>query len=173
MINKVAFKRINKDYEHFQKENPSFVDILPNKDNILEIYFLLFGEIGTPYEGGQYIGKIVHSPEYPLKAPDYYMLTPNGRFEINKRICLTNSSFHPETWAPVWNLVALLQGLNSVWHSNIKEDKIGVGHIYDNPIDKLKLYADSSIKYNIEHFNEIYSNFPKIKKENNDKKLNI
>lgn len=33
--------------------------------------------------------------EYPFKPPEVYMLTPSGRFEINKKICLSISSFHP------------------------------------------------------------------------------
>ena len=38
------------------------------------------------------------------------MLTPSGRFEVNKKICLSISSFHPETWQPSWGIrTALLR----------------------------------------------------------------
>ena len=47
-----------------------------------------------PYLGGYYIGKIELPVDYPAKAGDFYMLTPNGRFDINKKICLTNSSVY-------------------------------------------------------------------------------
>lgn len=33
--------------------------------------------------------------DYPFKPPEVYMLTPSGRFEVNKKICLSISSFHP------------------------------------------------------------------------------
>jgi hypothetical protein len=53
------------------------------------------------------------------------MFTPNGRFEVNKKICLTTSGFHQDQWvAAAWNLTTLLQGFASIWHSDITEDKI-------------------------------------------------
>lgn len=33
-----------------------------------------------------------------MKPPSIILLTPNGRFEINKKICLSISGYHPETW---------------------------------------------------------------------------
>ena len=162
-INKITIKRINGDFKLFEKTNPQFFDIFPNKDNLLEIYFLLYGLSNTPYEGGQYIGKIVHDPDYPRKAPNYYMLTPNGRFEINKKICLTNSSFHQSDWAPAaWNLVSILEGFSSIWHSDINEDKYGISHLTNTSNDTIKKLADESITFNENNLNDIYSSFPKV-----------
>lgn len=28
---------------------------------------------------------------------------PNGRFEVGKKICLSISGHHPETWQPSWS----------------------------------------------------------------------
>lgn len=162
-INKITMKRINGDLKLFEKTNLQYFDIFPNKDNILEIYFLMWGRPETPYEGGAYLGKIVHSHEYPFKAPDYYVLTPNGRFNVNNKICLTNSAFHQEHWAPAaWNLVSILEGFSSVWHSEFKEDKIGISHITNVPESKLKKMADDSVKYNMTHLSNIYNQFPKV-----------
>lgn len=166
-ISKLTIKRINGDLKLFEKTNPQYFDILPNKNNILEIYFLMWGRKGTPYEGGEYIGKIIHDPEYPLKAPDYYMLTPNGRFNINNKICLTNSGFHQKDWAPAaWNLVSILEGFSSIWYSEIAEDNIGVNHI-NSSATKIKEYALNSKKYNTDHFTQYYNQFPKIISEYN------
>jgi ubiquitin-conjugating enzyme E2 J2 len=163
-INKITLKRINGDMKAFQKENPKYFDVLPNENNVLEIYFLMFGLPSTPYENGQYIGKIVHSPEYPRKAPDYYMLTPNGRFDTNKKICLTNSSYHQSDWAPAaWNLITILEGFSSVFHSEIKEDKVGISHITNSSPEVLKEYAKNSIDWNINNIPSYYFAFPKIK----------
>ncbi len=162
-INKITIKRINGDFKLFEKSNPQYFDILPNKDNVLEIYFLMYGRESTPYEGGQYLGKIVHNPDYPRKAPDYYVLTPNGRFEINKKICLTNSSYHQSDWAPAaWNLVSILEGFSSVWHSEIKEDKIGISHLSNSPVESIKNLAKTSVDYNKTNLLSLYSQFPKV-----------
>ena len=31
-------------------------------------------------------------------------MTPNGRFETNKKICLSISGHHPESWQPSWSI---------------------------------------------------------------------
>lgn len=39
------------------------------------------------------------------------MLTPNGRFKPNTRLCLSMSDFHPESWNPMWSVSTILMGL--------------------------------------------------------------
>ncbi|CAG2123278.1 unnamed protein product, partial [Medioppia subpectinata] len=39
-----------------------------------------------------------------MKPPSIIMLTPNGRFEVNKKICLSISGHHPESWQPSWSI---------------------------------------------------------------------
>ncbi len=158
----ITIKRINGDYKLFQKTNPKYFDIYPNPDNILEIWFVMYGLKGSIYEGGQYIGKIVHNPEYPMKAPDFYMYTPNGRFHLNKKICLTNSSYHQESWAPAaWNLVSILEGFFSIWHSDISEDTGGIGHI-KSTANTISEYRNNSINYNNKNLGNIYNKFNKV-----------
>ena len=41
------------------------------------------------------------------------MMTPSGRFEINKPICTSFSDYHPETWDPSWNIQTIVLGLIS------------------------------------------------------------
>jgi ubiquitin-conjugating enzyme E2 J1 len=36
--------------------------------------------------------------DYPFKPPNIVFLTPNGRFEAGKKICLSISAYHPEEW---------------------------------------------------------------------------
>ena len=56
---------------------------------ILKINEFLLGEIGTVYEGGLYHGLVRLDHEYPAKAPSICLLTPNGRWEVGKAICLS------------------------------------------------------------------------------------
>lgn len=41
------------------------------------------------------------------------MITPNGRFQTNTRLCLSISDFHPDTWNPAWSVSTILTGLLS------------------------------------------------------------
>lgn len=41
------------------------------------------------------------------------MTTPNGRFKVNTKLCLSNTDFHPDTWNPAWSVSTILTGLLS------------------------------------------------------------
>ncbi|XP_038708381.1 ubiquitin-conjugating enzyme E2 34-like isoform X2 [Tripterygium wilfordii] len=75
--------------------------------------YVLEGSEGTPFAGGYYYGKIKFPPEYPYKPPGISMTTPNGRFMTQKKICLSMSDFHPESWNPMWSVSSILNGLLS------------------------------------------------------------
>jgi ubiquitin-conjugating enzyme E2 J2 len=48
-----------------------------------------------------------------MKPPAIYMITPNGRFRVNVRLCLTISDYYPEAWSPLWTVSTVLTGLLS------------------------------------------------------------
>ncbi|CAP31914.1 Protein CBR-UBC-6 [Caenorhabditis briggsae] len=83
----------------------------PIEDNLFEWHFTIRGTIGTDFEGGIYHGRIMFPAEYPMKPPNLILLTPNGRFELNKKICLSISGYHPETWLPSWSIRTALLAL--------------------------------------------------------------
>mmetsp|Transcript_27908 Transcript_27908/g.28192 ORF Transcript_27908/g.28192 Transcript_27908/m.28192 type:complete len:302 (+) Transcript_27908:327-1232(+) len=90
----------------------SGIRLLPVRKNLLEWHFSFTGVNGSQYEDGVYHGRIFLHPEYPRKAPSLSIMTPNGRWDINKEICLSASNFHQETWDPqVWNLRTLVMAL--------------------------------------------------------------
>ncbi|XP_028409977.1 ubiquitin-conjugating enzyme E2 J1-like [Dendronephthya gigantea] len=80
----------------------------PLEDNLFEWHFTVQGPIDSEFEKGRYHGRIILPPEYPMKPPSIMLLTPNGRFELNKKICLSMSAHHPETWQPSWSIRTVL-----------------------------------------------------------------
>ena len=40
-------------------------------------------------------------------------MTRSGRFETNKKICLSFSAYHPELWQPAWGIRLILEALIS------------------------------------------------------------
>lgn len=76
----------------------------PLEDNLFEWHFTVRGPEETDFQGGVYHGRILVPAEYPMKPPDIIVLTPNGRFEVGKKICLSISGHHPETWQPSWSI---------------------------------------------------------------------
>lgn len=84
---------------------------LPVQDNIFEWQFAIRGPQDTEFEGGIYHGRIQLPPEYPFRPPAFMLLTPNGRFETQTKICLSISQHHPEHWQPSWSVRTALVAL--------------------------------------------------------------
>lgn len=76
----------------------------PLDNDLFEWHFTLAGPPSTPYASGIYHGRIILPPSYPLRPPSFRFLTPSGRFEVNREICLSISGHHEETWQPAWGI---------------------------------------------------------------------
>ncbi|BGP29832.1 hypothetical protein JCM10296v2_001578 [Rhodotorula toruloides] len=107
----------------------------PLEDDLFSWHFTIRGP-GGDYEGGLYHGKMILPSEYPFKPPEIYMLTPSGRFEVNKKICLSISSFHPETWQPSWGVRTALLALMAFFDT---EPKGAVGSLDAPPAERQRL----------------------------------
>ncbi|KAK9700862.1 Ubiquitin-conjugating enzyme E2 6 [Basidiobolus ranarum] len=113
MASKAAYKRLTKEYMAIQKSPIPYITTKPLEENILEWHYVLTGPPDTPYQGGQYHGKVIFPSEYPFKPPSIRMTTPSGRFKPDARICMSMSEFHPNTWNPAWSVSTILNGLLS------------------------------------------------------------
>ncbi|XP_003372552.1 sodium/potassium-transporting ATPase subunit beta-1-interacting protein 3 [Trichinella spiralis] len=98
-----AGARLRKDAARLARDPVPYVKAMPLPSNILEWHYLLQGPEDSPYAGGFYHGKLIFPSDYPFKPPSIYIITPNGRFKPNTRLCLSISDFHPDTWNPTWS----------------------------------------------------------------------
>jgi len=55
-----------------------------------------------------------------LKPPMFRFLTPSGRFEVNREICLSISGHHEETWQPAWGIRTALVAIRSFMDTDAK-----------------------------------------------------
>lgn len=123
--------------------NPN-VYTTPLESNILEWHYVVEGSKDTPYEGGFYWGKLIFPKQYPLKPPSVMMLTPNGRFKTGRRLCLSMSDYHPESWNPMWSVSTIITGLISF----MVETSPTLGSI-DTSTSQKKTFARHSLEYNV------------------------
>ncbi|KAG7213594.1 hypothetical protein KM043_002848 [Ampulex compressa] len=105
-----AVKRLMREAQELHEATEEYY-AYPLEDNLFEWHFTIQGPPSTDFEGGVYHGRILLPPEYPMRPPNIILLTPNGRFEINKKICLSISGHHPETWQPSWSIRTALLAL--------------------------------------------------------------
>ena len=80
-----------------------------------------------------------------MKPPDIQFITPNGRFELKKKICLSFTSYHPETWSAAWTVQNMLIGLISFMLTN----EAATGTVSTSSFEKRKL-ARESVMYNMQ-----------------------
>ncbi|NXC79801.1 UB2J1 enzyme, partial [Cercotrichas coryphoeus] len=99
----LAVKRLMKEAAEL-KDPTDHYHAQPLEDNLFEWHFTVRGPPDSDFDGGIYHGRIVLPPEYPMKPPSIILLTANGRFEVGKKICLSISGHHPETWQPSWSI---------------------------------------------------------------------
>ncbi|KAF3571201.1 hypothetical protein F2Q69_00060954 [Brassica cretica] len=143
MAEKACIKRLQKEYRALSKEPVSHVVARPSPNDILEWHYVLEGSDGTPFAGGYYYGKIKFPPEYPYKPPGITMTTPSGRFITQKKICLSMSDFHPESWNPMWSVSSILTGLLSF----MMDTSPTTGSVNTTVAEKQQL-AKSSLAFN-------------------------
>lgn len=155
MATLIQKKRLSNEVKLLSQQPLHYCTAYPDESNPLIWYFLIIGQKGTDYHGGEYIGKIVHSPKYPAEPPDYYMMTPSGRYNVGSKICLTNSSYHKGDWSSTWNILSILIAFYSIW---LDDKESGISHIKDTPANRKKMAAES-VEYNKKNNKAIYDKF--------------
>ena len=158
-LNKLCQRRIMGDIRIMTNTPPDYMYAYPDKDNLLKWYFMIDGPEWSKYKGGHYIGQILHDKDYPLKPPDYIMLTPSGRFMINQKICMSNTKFHQSDWNAAWNISSMLAGFLSIM---LDDTEHGIAHTTHHSIKDIERFALDSITYNETHYPYIYSEFKRL-----------
>lgn len=101
--------------------SPHFCAHPVSDSNLFDWHFTIAGPPApSPYAGGIYHGRIVLPPQYPLRPPSFRFLTPSGRFEVNREICLSISGHHEETWQPAWGIRTALLAIRSFMDAEVK-----------------------------------------------------
>lgn len=82
------------------------------------------------------------------------MLTPSGRFEVNTRLCLSMSDYHPESWNPSWSVETVLLGLQSFMY---EDNSVSIGSIL-LPVSERRNLAKKSAAFNSKNtiFRELF-----------------
>ena len=120
-------RRLLKESSDLHKNpSPYFTAAPINDTNLHDWHFTLAGPPSpSPYAQGLYHGRITFPATYPLRPPSFRVLTPSGRFEVNREICLSISGHHEETWQPAWGVRTALLGIRSEIFSSESQGQVG------------------------------------------------
>ena len=147
----MATARLRKELVKLQTEPPPGIIAEPDESNILKWYYAIRGPSDTGFDGGTYVGKLLFPSEYPWRPPSIYMLTPSGRFQVNTKLCMSMSDFHPESWNPLWSVSSIIQGIQSFMAS----DELTTGGLR-SPQSEHKRLAALSMEYNEKMFSKLF-----------------
>src|SRR5579872_1282399 len=85
-------RRLAGEIRQLERNREPYYQVVQDEKNPFLFYFCYHNtDTKSPYCGGYYIGKIDLPNDYPKNPGNFYMLTPSGRFDVNAKICLTNS----------------------------------------------------------------------------------
>ncbi|KAL8943793.1 MAG: hypothetical protein Q9211_000836 [Gyalolechia sp. 1 TL-2023] len=135
-----TIKRILKEATELRNNPDTTLYAAPLESNLFEWHFTLQGPPSTPYASGIYHGRIILPPTYPLRPPSFRFLTPSGRFEVNREICLSISGHHEETWQPAWGIRTALWALRAFMEGGAKGQ---VGGMEMGEEERKRLAAES------------------------------
>jgi ubiquitin-protein ligase len=137
----VCARRLAKEFGELQETPLPNIKITHNPDDILDWYCMIYGLEEPGFTGGEYIFNIKMAPNYPFDPPEFYFLTPNGRFDTGKKLCFSNSSYHKESWSPMWTIKTIILGFLSFF---LEKSSSGIGHLTTDVTEKATLAALSS-----------------------------
>ena len=126
MTNKnISHARILQEIRNINKEKLSYLKAEPLEDDIYTWHFTIQGPEGTDFHEGLYHGQILLPFEYPFKPPDIVFNNKNGRFEVDTKICLTITQYHPDEWNSAWTIRTMLEAVISLFNEKV----VGVGYV--------------------------------------------
>eukprot|EP01053_Blabericola_migrator_P005693 Blabericola_migrator_1__5692@NODE_288_length_10293_cov_65_527675_g237_i0_p3_GENE_NODE_288_length_10293_cov_65_527675_g237_i0NODE_288_length_10293_cov_65_527675_g237_i0_p3_ORF_typecomplete_len409_score81_14UQ_con/PF00179_26/9_4e22ProkE2_B/PF14461_6/0_0031DUF2890/PF11081_8/2_7e02DUF2890/PF11081_8/0_41zfSec23_Sec24/PF04810_15/0_1_NODE_288_length_10293_cov_65_527675_g237_i077178943 len=139
-----SIRRILREWNEIStNQNPFWTASPINPDEPYEWHFTIRGPSGTAFEGGVYHGRLVLPTTYPMTPPTLFFLTPNGRFEVQKKVCLSATNFHPECWQPAWGIRLILDAL----HAFFPTPGEGAVHSLDWPDHSRRQLAEASKRF--------------------------
>ena len=151
---KIALIRLQNEVKYLKQDKSHCYQIIQDEDDKFLFYFLLRGNDDSHYKGGYYLGKIIVPLDYPRSDALYYMLTPNGRFQTNTKICLSHSRF-----VALWNdMKSIGSSIAEFYWTFLNDDTRGISHIKETS-DQRKIKADSSALYNQTNYPHIFRKF--------------
>ena len=126
----------------------NYVRIGPFGNNLLRWHFSVSGPPSSDFANGIYHGRVLLPKDYPGSPPRIQVLTPSGRFLPGQDICLSASSFHPESWTPRWTVLSLVDALRLHMLTQANE----IGGMNSTPQERRAL-ATASRKWGVGRIN--------------------
>ena len=118
-------------------------------------YLKLHGFAGDEDEfvGGEYIVRMKAPEGFPFKPPHFRFMTPNGVYDVEKKVCINIGQFHSDQYRAALGMSGFANQLVS---GMIGWKTLGGGiSLLNTTLEKKKELASYSIEYNNTRHKEI------------------
>ena len=139
---------------HYRKavENPhEYLKYVIDETDYKKWYILMsnFSGNNDEYKSGQYLVRVELPNEYPYEPPHFYLMTPNGLYDTEKKACISIGEFHKKDYPATLGVVGFCEQLVSGF---IGWKEIGHGiSLIDTSEEEKKILAIKSASYNEKH----------------------
>lgn len=165
LIMKIRLKNEYKFFEQSSLEQDFTACVDPDDPTSRTYIFLIGGQKGTAYEGGEYIGKLIYPNNYPCSRPKFQIFTPNGRFKTYQNIGSNNlDHYEIKNWSSMNTILNIVDDIRTLWLDDANfnigstcpcNNRYGFIHLNES-WDERENMARDSIQYNIRSHKEIY-----------------
>jgi ubiquitin-protein ligase len=131
-------------------------------DDVGVWYVLLSGFSGTndEYVGGEYLCELTAPPSFPFNPPSFKVLTPNGVYIPDQKVCISIGEYHSQNYRAVLGMSGFAKQIISGiigW----KELTSGIG-LTTTTIEEKKQFAHKSYDFNRINYPDIILNIEKV-----------
>jgi len=118
-------------------------------------WYILIENVKGKYDefvNGQYLVRMKAPEAFPNSPPEFYFMTPNGLYDVEKKVCISIGEFHKDSYIGTLGMLGfaeqLVSGMTDV-------DYLGHGiSILHQTSDVRKRYANESTEYNNIHYKQ-------------------
>lgn len=141
-------RRLQKELRQLAEDPPEFVAAVAVDAADAGRVLVRLAGLPAPYDGGEYVVALRLPADYPMMPPDVAMLTPNGRFAPGASVCTTFTSYHPESWSPMYTLRTILASFVSFMLDDGDRAHIGAAARTDWTPERRRALAAASVAHN-------------------------
>lgn len=145
-------KRMNGHFRNATKTRNDYVKFAVMEQNPYIWYIMIHG-LEDEFKGGEYLLKVEAGANFPHEPPQFTVLTPNGVFATEGKVCISNGEYHKENYDMRLGMGGFTTNIISGL-INWRQLGQGIGIMRTKVEEKVKYAADSKA-YNMDKYPQI------------------
>ena len=129
----------------------TYLKFMMSEEDLKTWYILISNIDGDDGEfaGGEYLVRVVAPDDFPMNPPSFYFMTPNGVYDVEKKVCISIGEYHKDQYRASLGMAGFASQLCS---GLIGWRTLGSGiNLIETTVKEKKKLAQESVEYNSQH----------------------